>query len=121
MASERVTALQRQEPDPRAKAIEAMARAIESDLRGLGDPTGQRYETAPILSNPATAEHAAKRAARAALAALEQEGLVLTDTREVQRLREAHTIFDDACPACRKHGFGCALASVPVEKAESDG
>lgn len=130
---------------PRAKAIEAMARAMYA--RAVGDTReSQTWHDD----------------ARAALAALEQEGLVLTDTREVQRLRaevrrlgsaladalvaldeagcqvaasdahravlacvpvdtrKTHATYDEACPSCRRHGYGCALSSVPVEE-ESDG
>ena len=60
--------------DPRAKAIEVMARAMyeDSQWRMRGESTWDR-----------TSEQESYRAdARAALAALEQEGLVLTDTRE---------------------------------------
>lgn len=78
-------ALQRQEPgDPRAKAIEAMARAMYAVMRRRL----AKWDI-PTWEEQSAARHEAYREdARAALAALEQEGLVLTDTREAERLRE---------------------------------
>jgi hypothetical protein len=66
--------------DPRAKAIEAMARAIY----GPDPDSGIPWAWADLSE---TNRERFRAMARTALAALEQEGLILTDTREVQRLR----------------------------------
>ena len=74
-----MSALQRQEPDPRAKAIEAMARKLcEQGIRALNgsEATWERHADG--------FRGMAREALAAALAALEEEGLVLTDTREVK-------------------------------------
>lgn len=80
-----VSALQRMEPgDPRyAKAIEVMARGMYEQVVATtpsAAPWGDAFESL---------RDGYRRYARAALAALEAEGWVLTDTREVERLREA--------------------------------
>ena len=78
-----MTPSQRLEPgDPRAKAIEAMARGVRQ--RWLDE---QRLDLEPAwehLHDESKDSYLAD--ARAALAALEQEGLVLTDTREDPRM-----------------------------------
>ena len=140
-----MTALQRMEPgDPRAKAIEAMARGVRQ--RWLDE---QRLDLEPAwehLHDESKDSYLAD--ARAALAALEEEGLVLTDTRAVERLElgddavhirdpgdRLRTLCGHHVPNARRIGdpvldaagecWTCqakaeALSSVPVEEEESD-
>jgi hypothetical protein len=66
--------------DPRAKAIEAMARqAFDDGVRGSNGPWDAQHEDIRR-----SWLNAAERSLCVALAALEQEGLVLTDTREAE-------------------------------------
>ena len=78
-----MSASQRMEPaDPRAKAIEAMARAMYED--GSQQPRTWDEVLAQFGDEDGFVK-ACRFKAKSVLAALEQEGLVLTDTREDER------------------------------------